>query len=63
MDLIALTRTLADARDTLALGALLRGPLVGLTEGELLDIADGLPADTSRPIVCLVSTCTPTTAR
>ena len=42
-DLIALTRSLADARDTLALGALLRGPLVGLSEGELLDIAEGLP--------------------
>ena len=36
-DMIALTRTLADRRDTLALGALLRGPLVGLTEEELLD--------------------------
>jgi ATP-dependent exoDNAse (exonuclease V) beta subunit len=47
-DLIALTRTLADARDTLALGALLRGPLVGLTEAELLDIADVLPADAGR---------------
>jgi ATP-dependent exoDNAse (exonuclease V) beta subunit len=49
VDLIALTRTLADARDTLALGALLRGPLVGLTEGELLDIADALPPDPDRP--------------
>ena len=48
-DLIALTRSLADARDTLALGALLRGPLVGLTEAELLDIADGLPPDPDRP--------------
>jgi exodeoxyribonuclease-5 len=48
-DLIALTRTLADARDTLALGALLRGPVVGLTEAELLDIAEALPADASRP--------------
>jgi exodeoxyribonuclease-5 len=48
-DLIALTRTLADARDTLALGTLMRGPLVGLTEGELLDIADALPPDPSRP--------------
>jgi ATP-dependent exoDNAse (exonuclease V) beta subunit len=48
-DLIAVTRALADARDTLAFGALLRGPLVGLSEGELLDIADGLPADASRP--------------
>ena len=42
-DLIALTRVLADRRDTLALGALLRGPLVGLTEEELLDIVWGLP--------------------
>jgi exodeoxyribonuclease-5 len=42
-DLIALTRTLADRRDTLALGALLRGPLVGLTEEELLDIIWALP--------------------
>jgi len=42
-DLIALTRTLADRRDTLALGALLRGPLVGLTEEELLDIIWTLP--------------------
>jgi exodeoxyribonuclease-5 len=48
-DLIALTRSLADVRDTLALGAFLRGPLVGLTEAELLDIADGLPADPDRP--------------
>lgn len=44
-DLIALTRVLADARDTLALGALLRGPLVGLTEEELLDIVWALPRD------------------
>ncbi|RCK34597.1 ATP-dependent endonuclease [Thalassospira xiamenensis] len=42
-DLIALTRVLADRRDTLALGALLRGPLVGLTEEELLDIIWELP--------------------
>jgi ATP-dependent exoDNAse (exonuclease V) beta subunit len=48
-DLIALTRALADARDTLALGALLRGPLVGLTESELLDIVEALPPDPSRP--------------
>jgi ATP-dependent exoDNAse (exonuclease V) beta subunit len=37
-DFVALVRALADGRDTLALGALLRGPLVGLTERELLDI-------------------------
>ena len=48
-DLIALTRAVADGRDTLALGALMRGPLVELTEAELLDIADGLPADPTRP--------------
>ncbi|MCD9893223.1 UvrD-helicase domain-containing protein [Bradyrhizobium japonicum] len=47
-DFIALTRAIADARDTLALGALLRGPLVGLSETELLDIADGLPTDPNR---------------
>jgi ATP-dependent exoDNAse (exonuclease V) beta subunit len=41
-DLIALARTLADGRDTLAFGALMRGPLVGLTEETLLDIADAL---------------------
>lgn len=46
-DLIAMTRVLADPRDRLALGALLRGPLVGLTEDELLDVTLGLkPSDT-----------------
>ncbi|MEH2539161.1 UvrD-helicase domain-containing protein [Bradyrhizobium sp. AZCC 1699] len=48
-DLIALARAIADARDTLALGTLLRGPLVGLSETELLDIADGLPTNPERP--------------
>lgn len=43
-DLVALIRALADPRDTIALGALLRGPVVGLTEQELLDIAGSLPA-------------------
>jgi CRISPR-associated exonuclease Cas4 len=42
-DFLALTRTLADAGDTLAFGALMRGPLVGLTEEELLDITAVLP--------------------
>ena len=41
-DLIALTRVLADSRDTLALGALLRGPLIGLSEEELLDLVAAL---------------------
>lgn len=48
-DLIALTRVLADRRDTLALGALLRGPLIGLTEEELLDIIWGLPRSEEQP--------------
>jgi len=48
-DLIALTRVLADARDTLALGALLRGPLVGLTEEALLDATAALPATNGMP--------------
>jgi exodeoxyribonuclease-5 len=44
-DLIALSRTIADPRDTLAFGAFLRGPLVGLTEEE---IADAIAALTPR---------------
>ena len=48
-DLIAVTRVLADRRDTLALGALLRGPLVGLTEEELLDIVWSLPRKEDAP--------------
>lgn len=48
-DLIAITRTIADSRDTLALGALLRGPLIGLTENDLLDIMEGLKTDPERP--------------
>jgi ATP-dependent exoDNAse (exonuclease V) beta subunit len=39
-DILALLRTLADARDTLAFGAFMRGPMVGLTDEELLDIAE-----------------------
>ena len=48
-DLIAITRVLTDRRDTLALGALLRGPLVGLTEEELLDIVWALPRAAEAP--------------
>jgi ATP-dependent exoDNAse (exonuclease V) beta subunit len=48
-DLIALTRSLADPRDTLAFGALLRGPLVGLTEEQLLDIVWALPRPEDAP--------------
>ena len=50
-DLIAITRVLADQRDTLALGALLRGPLVGLTEEELLDIVAAVPCPEGDPDV------------
>lgn len=48
-DLIAITRVLADRRDTLALGALLRGPLVGLTEEDILDIVGSLPRSDHEP--------------
>ena len=54
-DLLALTRALADPRDTLALGALLRGPLVGLTDEELLDISVALAqsGEDRRPVLSL----------
>jgi ATP-dependent exoDNAse (exonuclease V) beta subunit len=41
-DILALVRVLADSSDTLAFGALMRGPLVGLSEQELLDITAAL---------------------
>src|SRR5580692_3372194 len=44
-DLIALSRAIADRRDTLAFGALLRGPLVGLTEEEIADAIAALQHD------------------
>lgn len=42
-DVLALLRSLADRSDTLAFGALMRGPLVGLTEARLLAITGDLP--------------------
>jgi len=48
-DLIALARAIADRRDTLALGALLRGPLVGLSEEEIADAIAALPARENGP--------------
>lgn len=36
-DLIAIARAIADHRDTLAFGAVIRGPLVGLTEEQIAD--------------------------
>ncbi len=41
-DLIAVTRAIADSRDTLAFGALIRGPLVGLTEERIADEIEAL---------------------
>ena len=48
-DILALLRTLSDSSDTLAFGALMRGPLVGLTEQDLLDITAALPPVEGRP--------------
>ncbi|TXN27671.1 UvrD-helicase domain-containing protein [Methylobacterium sp. WL19] len=48
-DLIAITRVMADSRDSLALLALLRGPLVGLTEEQLLDLVWSQPRDPEQP--------------
>ncbi len=41
-DLIAVARAIADRRDTLAFGALVRGSLVGLTEEEIADEIEAL---------------------
>jgi CRISPR-associated exonuclease Cas4 len=43
-DVLSLLRVLADSSDTLAFGALMRGPLVGVTDQELLDITAALPS-------------------
>jgi exodeoxyribonuclease-5 len=48
-DLIALSRAIADRRDTLAFGALLRGPLVGLSEEEIADAISALLPREGRP--------------
>ena len=45
-DLIAVARTIADPSDTLAFGALIRGPLVGLTEEEIADEIHQLQEET-----------------
>jgi len=56
-DALALLRVLADSSDTLAFGALMRGPLVGLSEQELLDITAALPAsDAGQPAYFTVRT-------
>jgi exodeoxyribonuclease-5 len=48
-DLIVLSRAIADRRDTLGFGALIRGPLVGLTEEEIADAIAALPAPEGGP--------------
>ena len=48
-DLLSVARVLADSRDTMAFGALMRGPLVGMTEEELLDITARLPDVENKP--------------
>lgn len=54
LDVLTLLRALSDATDKLAFGALLRGPVIGLSDAELLDIInelgewkDGRPPDMS----------------
>jgi CRISPR-associated exonuclease Cas4 len=44
-DVLALLRVLADSSDTLAFGAMMRGPLVGLSEQELLDVTSALASN------------------
>ena len=58
-DFLALVRTLADHRDTLAFGALLRGPLVGLTDAEILAATASLPSDPDGRVGTLAATTDP----
>lgn len=46
-DILALLRLLADPFDTLAFGAFMRGPMVGLTDQELLDISEAVYAESA----------------
>jgi len=48
-DLLCISRVLADPHDTMAFGSLMRGPLVGLTEEELLDVTAQLPEVAGKP--------------
>jgi len=45
LDMTALARVLADPRDSLALGAFLRGPILGFTDEEILDQLHALPGN------------------
>jgi ATP-dependent exoDNAse (exonuclease V) beta subunit len=56
-DVLALMRTLADPFDTLAFGAFMRGPMVGLSEAALLAVTAELPArDDGAPSLFTVTT-------
>ena len=55
-DLIAVARAIADSRDTLAFGALIRGPLVGLSEEQIADEILALPVFTERTVRLDVNT-------
>jgi exodeoxyribonuclease-5/CRISPR-associated exonuclease Cas4 len=47
-DVLVLVRALSDPSDTLAFGAFMRGPVVGLSDEELLDITAALEPDADR---------------
>ena len=49
-DLIAVARAISDSRDSLAFGALIRGPLVGLSEEQIADEILALPVFTERTV-------------
>ena len=49
-DLIAVVRAISDSRDTLAFGALIRGPLVGLSEEQIADEIHALPVESERAV-------------
>ena len=58
-DFVALACTLADPRDGLAFGALLRGPLVGMTDARLLAAMAALPPGARGRPATLVATIDP----
>lgn len=45
LDLTQLSRALSDPRDSLALGAFLRGPVLGFTDEEILDAMAAIPGE------------------
>jgi len=54
-DMVALTCALADPANTLALGAFLHGPMVGITDEELLDVAHALSRSAGDPQLTLTT--------